>query len=404
MDWCGAGRKQKAEVDGVVTMIAQNLDAADLIVDQIYGGSRNGNSSDDPLPKLLNVDNGAGFRHLGQRPQVATLKLLVLKTSFSDVNWPDALDGESGTFVYYGDNRVPGDLHQTPRQGNLMLRNLFDETHNRQRSTSFPPIFLFGNAGSYRDVRFIGLAVPGATGMGADDDLVAVWRTSRDGIRFQNYKATFTVLNVPVVPRAWVKDIQGGNAISSPYAPKPWLDWVEGRKYTPLKSAPVSVVRSKQQQLPSTSELVAYVQLVHEFYRDDSYAFERCAMELARLFMPAIQKWEITRPWRDGGRDALGTYRIGHGAGAIDVEFAMEAKCYGLSKAVGVKPLSRLISRLRHRQFGILVTTSYLDRQAYEELIQDAHPVVVMAASDIAGKLKERFGSLDNVRLWLQKI
>ena len=221
---------------------------------------------------------------------------------------------------------------------------------------------------------------------------------------FQNYKATFTVLDVPVVSRAWVKDIQTSNAISSPNASKPWLDWVGGRKLTPLKSVSVSSVRSTQQQIPGSPELAAYANLVYEFYKEDPYAFERCAMQLARLFMPAIQHWEITRPWRDGGRDALGTYRIGHGAGAIDVDFAMEAKCYGMNNSVGIKPLSRLISRLRHRQFGILVTTSYLDTQAYQELVQDAHPVVVISSGDIAAKLKERFGSLDNVKIWLQKI
>lgn len=385
-------------------MINEALESVDLIVDEVYGGSRNGNSSDEILPKLLGVDNGAGFRHLGKRPAVSTLKLLVLKTSFSDLNWPDALDSENGTFVYYGDKRKPGDLHETRRQGNLILRNLFDEAHQQQRSASFPPILLFGNTGTYRDLRFIGLAVPSATGMGADDDLVAVWRTSENGVRFQNYKATFTVLDVPVVSRKWINDIAQGKAISSPYAPKAWLDWVKGRKFTPLKSVPANAVRSKQQQIPSTPELAAYVKLIYEFYSSDPYAFERCAMELACLFMPAIQTWELTRPWRDGGRDALGTYRIGHGAGAIDVDFAMEAKCYGPNNGVGVKLLSRLISRLRHRQFGILVTTSYLDAQAYSELVQDAHPVVVIAAGDIAQKLKERFGSLDNVRTWLGKI
>ena len=81
-------------------MIEKNLDTVDLTVDEVYGGSRNGNASDDPLPKLLDVDNGAGFRHLGQRPEVKTLKLLVLKTSFADVNWPDSLDSENGIFVY----------------------------------------------------------------------------------------------------------------------------------------------------------------------------------------------------------------------------------------------------------------------------------------------------------------
>ncbi len=169
-------------------------------------------------------------------------------------------------------------------------------------------------------------------------------------------------------------------------------------------TVPAKAVRSKQQQLPETAELGAYTKLVHEFFKENPYAFERCAMELARLFMPAIRNWELTRPWRDGGRDALGTYRIGHGAGAIDVEFAMEAKCYAMENGVGIRPLSRLISRLRHRQFGILVTTSYLDSQAYQELVQDSHPVVVISARDIAAKLKERFGSLDNVKTWLERV
>ena len=63
-------------------MVDQNLGAADLIVDEVYGGSRRGNSSDDPLSKLLGVDNGAGFRHLGRRPRIDTLKLVALKNQF----------------------------------------------------------------------------------------------------------------------------------------------------------------------------------------------------------------------------------------------------------------------------------------------------------------------------------
>lgn len=385
-------------------MIIQNLDTADLAVDEVYGGSRKGNSSDDPLPRLLGVDNGAGFRHLGQRPEVATLKLLVLKTNFADVNWPDRVDGESGTFTYYGDKRSPGDLHDTPRQGNLILRNLFDEAHKHQQSATFPPILLFGNTGQYRDLRFIGLAVPGAQGMGPDDDLVAIWRTTMNGTRFQNYKATFTILDVPVIGREWIRDIRIGAGLTSKHAPRPWINWVKARRYQPLKSVPANRIRSKQQQIPQEAELQAYVTYLRKYYADNSYGFERCAMELARLFMPSIQSWEITRPWRDGGRDAIGKYRIGQGAGAIDVEFALEAKCYGLNKGVGVRALSRIISRLRHRQFGILVTTSYLDSQAYEEVIQDDHPVVIIAAVDIARKLKERFGSLQNVINWIEKI
>jgi hypothetical protein len=127
-------------------------------------------------------------------------------------------------------------------------------------------------------------------------------------------------------------------------------------------------------------------------------------MEIAKLFLPDIHHEEMTRPWRDGGRDATGLYRIGKDAGAIDVEFALEAKCFAISTAVGIKATSRLISRLRHRQFGILVTTSYLHEQAYKEIIQDGHPVVIIAARDIAEKLKSRFGSVETVRNWIERI
>jgi hypothetical protein len=384
-------------------MVDQNLGTADLIVDEVYGGSRHGNASDDPLPKLLGVDNGAGFRHLGQRPKVNTLKLVVLKSNLSDINWPDSLDRERGIFVYYGDNHTPHELHETPRQGNLILRNLFDEAHRVQCSQHFPPILVFGNAGTFRDVQFLGLAVPGAEGMSGDEDLVAVWRTAGNGARFQNYKAIFTILDVPCVSRAWIDDIKQGKIIDSPHASTPWLDWVKGRRFRSLKSQPIMTIRSKKMQLPS-GQLAAYIELIYESYRADPFAFERCAMEIAKLFLPDIHHEQMTRPWRDGGRDATGMYRIGKDAGAIDVEFALEAKCYAPSTAVGVKATSRLISRLRHRQFGILVTTSYLHEQAYKEVIQDGHPVVIIAAKDIAEKFKSKFGSVDTARNWIERI
>jgi len=118
-----------------------DLKSTDLIIDNVYGGSRKGNSSDDPLPKLLGVDNGAGFRHLGKRPHLNTLKLLVLKSNPNNPDWPDHLDHETGLFTYYGDNQKPGrELHDTPRQGNSILKNLFDGRHNNDLTDHFPPI------------------------------------------------------------------------------------------------------------------------------------------------------------------------------------------------------------------------------------------------------------------------
>lgn len=384
-------------------MVDQSLNTVDLVVNEVYGGSRRGNASDDPLPKLLEVNNGAGFRHLGQRPNVNTLKLVVLKSSLSDLNWPDSLDRERGLFVYYGDNHTPHELHDTPRQGNLILRNLFAEAHNTRSSQHFPPILLFGNTGTFRDVQFLGLAVPGSEGLSGDDDLVAVWRTAVNGARFQNYKAIFTVLDVQCVSRLWIEDIKQGKIVDSAHAPTIWLDWVKTRKFRPLKSQPILTIRSKKMQLPS-GQLAAFADLIYETYRAVPFAFERCAMEIAKLFLPDIHHEQLTRPWRDGGRDATGLYRIGKDAGSIDVEFALEAKCYAPSTAVGVRDTSRLISRLRHRQFGILVTTSYLHEQAYKEVIHDGHPVVIIAAKDIADKFMAKFGSVETARSWIERI
>jgi len=101
---------------------------------------------------------------------------------------------------------------------------------------------------------------------------------------------------------------------------------------------------------------------------------------------------DLTRPWRDGGRDATGEFHIGQGQSAVEVAFALEAKCYASDSSIGVKELSRLISRLRYRQFGILVTTSFLGTQAYNELKDDDHPVVIISGGDIVKLLQQKVG------------
>lgn len=378
----------------------------DLIVDEIYRGPRLGNALDDPLPELLGVSRGGGFRYIGDRSSLGSLHLVVLKTAFNDPDWPDHLDHETGLFAYYGDNKKPGRmLHDTPRGGNLILSHLFSGRHDTSVTEHFPAILLFGWTGEYRDVRFLGLAVPGSADLGPDDDLVAVWRTAASGERFQNYRAILTVLDVNTVSRQWLSDIQQGNGAQSPYAPQAWLDWLHHRRYLPL-SAPHSIeIRTRDQQLPADSDGTAILNLVHSTFKENPHAFEACAVELARLMMPAIHEVDLTRPWRDGGRDATGLYRIGSDLSAIDVEFALEAKCYDPSgKGVGVKELSRLISRLRHRQFGILVTTSYLASQAYKELKEDGHPVVILCGTDIVRLLKQKIGGVQRVRQWLEPL
>jgi hypothetical protein len=98
-------------------------------------------------------------------------------------------------------------------------------------------------------------------------------------------------------------------------------------------------------------------------------------------------EYELTRRYRDGGRDAVGYLSLGPLTDPIKVSFALEAKCYSFTNRVGVKETSRLISRIKQREFGVLVTTSAVDTQAYQEIRQDGHPTVVISGQDIADVL-----------------
>lgn len=378
----------------------------DLVVDRIYGGSRQGNAADDPLPGLLGVSLGGGFRYIGDRSSLRTLRLVVLKTAFNDPDWPDRLDQETGLFTYYGDNKKPGRaLHDTHRGGNRILSRLFSGRHDPGVSDEFPVVLLFGRADAYRDVHFLGLAVPGSADRGPDDDLVAVWRTAATGERFQNYRATFTVLDVSTVSQDWIADVRSGQAAQSVHAPQPWLDWLHHRRYRALVAPHSIEIRSRDQQQPRDRIGQEILKVVFDQFKEQPHAFEACAVELVKLMMPAAHSVDLTRPWRDGGRDAIGRYRVGNRMSGIDVDFALEAKCYDpAGGGVGVRELSRLISRLRYRQFGVLVTTSWLGSQAYKELKDDAHPVVVISGADIVELLQEKVGALASIRSWLAAI
>jgi len=83
----------------------------------------------------------------------------------------------------------------------------------------------------------------------------------------------------------------------------------------------------------------------------------------------------------------------------------MEAKCYNPKDGNGVHLTSRLISRLKHRQFGYFVTTSFVSEQAYKEIIEDKHPVIIFAGRDITRILIEHgYNSKSKVLAWLELI
>ncbi|RYE44526.1 MAG: restriction endonuclease [Hyphomicrobiales bacterium] len=366
----------------------EELASADLLIDAIYMGGRSGNAGDDPLGRLVAVSNSGGFRYRGT---VEKTELLVLTSSFDEPDWPDAIDKETGTFVYFGDNRKPGrPLHGTPRKGNLLLDRVFADAHAGPDGRKLvPPIFVFQNMRMHRDVRFLGLVVPGTADLRPTEDLVAVWRLA-SGQRFQNYRARFTVLDAGSISRSWIDALIEGAPNALDLAPAAWREWVLGGRYRPLRSPRTLSHRTKSEQLPTSVSEKAILAAIYGYFSRWSVGFEYCAAALVRLMLPDVASLDVTRPSRDGGRDALGKLRIGFGPGAILADFAVEAKCYGEGQSVGVREVSRLISRLRHRQFGVLVTTSHVDVQAYKEIKEDDHPIVVVAGADIVSILRSQ--------------
>lgn len=379
-----------------------DLDKTPLIVDAIYEGGTIGNSSDDPLHLIIpGIGNQGGFRTSINKK--GGYNLVILYSTLSDLDWPDHIDIYNGQFTYYGDNKTPGSQPED-KPGNRILAKCFDALHKNER-TNIPPFFIFFKSNKGRDVVFKGLAVPGISNSRSNEDLVGVWRES-GGQRFLNYRSVFTILNIPYINKEWLKDLINGNPFSK-NCPKVWKDWVEKGVYNALLAEKTIEHRTKFQQLPKNqADLDLIIEIYKHYPKKESYKFEKCAAELLKLMDTGFISYELTRPVRDGGRDAIGKYKIGLEGNSLLIDYALEAKCYNPEgSGAGVIETSRLISRLRHREFGVFITTSYVDQQAYKEIKEDKHPIIIISAADLVNILR-RAGIRDkkNLRLWLDTV
>ena len=376
----------------------EELARADLIVDAIYESSHDGQLSGEPISKLLpGMGNMGGFRSAGRGDDK---KLVVLFSTGEDKDWPDSLDVNTGQFVYFGDNKTPGhELHDTQKGGNKLLRLLFERLHDPDNARDkIPPILIFKKyptENGARSVQFKGLAVPGSPNASFIDDLVAIWKTT-NGQRFQNYRSVFTVLDVAKLNRAWLSDILSGNN-SHDHPPLVWREWNESGQYQALTSNPTTIIRSDSEQLPDTPLKRQILAAIWQHFNSDNETekkrraliFEQFSARLFQMHDQRVIVDEITRGAVDGGRDAFGRYLLGLDDDPVYAEFSLEAKCYrpgidGMTaNTIGVKETARLISRIRHREFGILVTTSVVARQAYEEVRSDRHPIIFICGKDI---------------------
>jgi hypothetical protein len=339
-----------------------------------------------------------GIRVIGNTP---AWKLYVLTSTESESDWPDSLDEATGLLTYWGDNRTPGkEIHDQP--GNRFFKEIFARAASGlQGRRQVPPGFYFTHGDKGRDMVFRGMIIPKTNEFANSEEIISVWRSSY-GERFQNYRARFTVLNATEIDLQWIKSVIEGDELIE-LAPPAWTSWIEKGVIAALEAPRTIEYRKKSSQLPSGASEVEILGLIHKYFEGNDSLFEHFAVAVWRMSDSRVSSWQVTRPTRDGGRDAIGEYRIGPDSEPISLDWAMEAKRYDPGKtSVGVSDLARLISRLRFRQFGILVTTSFVSDQAYKEIREDQHPIIVIAGVDIVGILKQKgIATIDELRTWL---
>jgi len=384
-----------------------------LRVDALYRNTNNRKKDEDEFNKFFWFNDNKGINNVsGFRPKsrsdiksndILDCAFCILVTNLGENEWPDELNPETGQFTYYGDNREPGkSINSTSVGGNKFLESVFEKLHFQSKSDIQPTLCfqVQKDKDNKSYMRFIGLAAPGAQGLSSSDDLVAVWKI-RDNLRFQNYRSIFTILKVEIISKSWLDDlVKGIKPHESMHCPEAWSYWVETGIYKALECEKQIIPRTKNEQLPSSKEEIRILDFLIENFSDRE--FEYAAAEMIKILDPSFKNMFVTRAKKDGGKDVIGEYFLGHDNHQIRLSAYIEAKKWKLDSSIGVKPMMRLISRLRHRDIGVFITTSYFDRQVQQELIEDGHPVMLISGGDISKLLiKADLSDPDSLDAWI---
>ncbi|EDT75987.1 HNH endonuclease [Clostridium butyricum] len=211
----------------------EKLKESDLIKEEIYNGGINGNIGDEPISKLMNCENSSGIRKKGHLTD-EKLKYVILYMTGKHKHWQDKYDKDSDVLIYYGDqNKADKDIFDTPKKGNIVLNRTFEYLNKGMRD-KICPFFVFEKE-SGRDVRFLGVAIPGNKNYEAKKCLQVVENNTEKG-KVTNYKAIFTILNVERIDRRWLLDLDNLRGIESDYVPLQWKEWVYNEEIITPKS------------------------------------------------------------------------------------------------------------------------------------------------------------------------
>ena len=361
----------------------------DLVVDRVYKGGTAGNAADDPLARLLPgwATRAGSARWAGRQGRGQAGRAVHLRRRTGLARRPGPLHRDLHLLRRQPLTR-PGTARHPAKRGNLLLSRVFERAHAGPGGPAEGPAVPAVRQARHGPRR----AVPRAARTGSDrlsgeEDLVAVWRTT-EGQRFQNYRARFTVLDAASVTRAWIGQIIAGDPLGTACPAAGGHGWKQAATGRCWHRRPSSSAAGSSKQPAAADKPLLH--LVYEHFKDRPSRL-RAVRRRHVAGQPAQRRPDRRHPAlarrRPGRRRRLPPRPA---ADPVAVEFALEAKCYAPGNGVGVRETSRLISRLRHRQFGVLVTTSHLDAQAYQEIREDGHPVVILAGRDIADILKSQ--------------
>ncbi|MEH6944741.1 HNH endonuclease [Bacillus sp. JJ722] len=293
----------------------EELSTAPLLVSSIYeGGSKGNPAADDPLTKLFKVEgftksvgNRSGFRKSNKENNGKSTKEIAYVVIFSTgkiKEWPDTFDKSTGTFIYYGDNREPGNYYlNTKQKGNALLKDIFDKAYGpAEARMTIPPMFVFESTGVGTNVEFLGVAVPGIRGKTKEQTL-ELKTFGESPNQYQNYKAHLTMINVePIgVSREWLAQLKDINGNTLKYAPKEWINFVNnGPGYvTPSDLIHNDTIDNTSGAiLPSEKEYLQKVRTTQGKFREsllnDTPFCKVCGMDISQLLVASHIK-----PWKD---------------------------------------------------------------------------------------------------------
>ena len=293
----------------------EDLKTAPLIVDSIYeGGTESNIFKNDPLTKLFEIDGykksvgtQGGFRKSLKENNDNNIKKIaysVIYSSGQEEHWPNYYDKSRGIFIYYGDNRVPGKNYlQTKQKGNELLKDIFLKAYeSAEARKNIPPLFVFEATGVGRNVKFLGVAVPGVKDKPIEETLML--ETFGEGNnQFQNYKAFFTMINIEPegVSKEWIAQLKDYKGDPLKYAPQEWLNFVQygvNGVSALLESNMRTIDDETEKILPSEKQYLQKVRQTQGIFREKLLQKDPrckiCGMNLKDLLIASHSK-----PWKD---------------------------------------------------------------------------------------------------------